>query len=127
MNPPESFPGIRVTEPRSVLLWDGQCGFCERSVRWFQRHARCSVQTQPVQDVLSRLPEPLRTAAVHEVLWIEPDGSAFGGSEAVIRALRASGHPFEAFALRASQPVSRWVYRSVARLRGAQASSCARR
>jgi len=122
MTVPESFPGIRIAEPRSVLLWDGQCGFCERSVRWFESNARVPVKTQPVQDVLSGLPDSLRAAASQEVLWVTAAGEVFGGSEAAIRALRAAGHPVEAFALRALQPLSRWVYRYVAGRRACHGS-----
>jgi len=124
MNPPESFPGIRIAEPRSVLLWDGQCAFCARSVSRLKRHARSPVTTLPVQEVLNHLPEPVRAAAAHEVLWITRDGDVVGGSEAVIHVLRASGHPLEAFALRAVQPLSRWVYRYVAARRACLSGDC---
>jgi predicted DCC family thiol-disulfide oxidoreductase YuxK len=53
------------------------------------------------------------------MLWIEPDGSIWGGSQALLRVLRATGWPAVANALGnpVMRPVTRAVYRLVARLR----------
>ncbi|WP_321472246.1 DCC1-like thiol-disulfide oxidoreductase family protein [uncultured Paludibaculum sp.] len=117
MSVPEAFPRCRVNSVHSVLLWDGECGFCARCVEWLHRHSRIPVAAQPVQSLLSELPEEVRATASEQLLWITAEGEVLGGSRAIIAVLKATGHPGEGAVLRASQPVTRWVYRFVARHR----------
>lgn len=123
MSVPETFPHCRAGLLRNILLWDGACGFCARSVQWLHRHSRTTIQTCPVQSVLTDLPAEVRTTADRQVLWIDADGRVAGGSRAVIAALRAAGRPGWALALRLLQPFTRWGYRLVARHRGRLGSS----
>lgn len=53
------------------------------------------------------------------MLWLEPDGTIWGGSQALLRALRATGWPALAFLLGnpVARPLTRALYRLVARLR----------
>ncbi|QOY91181.1 thiol-disulfide oxidoreductase DCC family protein [Paludibaculum fermentans] len=117
MNVPETFPDCRVSTVRNVLLWDGECGFCASSVEWLHRHSQRPVAAQPVQSLLSELPETVRATARQQVLWIGAGGEILGGSRAVTAVLRASGHPAEAAILQAFQPLTRWAYRLIARHR----------
>lgn len=117
MNVPETFPHSRITNVHSVLLWDGECGFCARSVTWLHRHGRRPVSTQAFQSLLSELPQEVLATARDQVLWIAASGEVVGGSLAVIAALQAAGRPGWAALLRALQPFTRWGYRLVARNR----------
>ncbi len=117
MNVPETFPDCRVSAVRNVLLWDGECGFCARSVEWLHHHSLRPVAAQSVQSLLSELPDAVRATALEQVLWIGAGGEVLGGSRAVTAVLRASGHPVEAAILQAFQPVTHWVYRLIVRHR----------
>lgn len=117
MSVPETFRDCRVDSVRNVLLWDGDCGFCASSVEWLHRHSVQPFSAQPVQSLLSDLPEAVRATAGEQVLWIGGNGEVLGGSRAVAAALRASGHRCEAAILQALQPVTRWVYRLIVRHR----------
>lgn len=120
--PPESFPEVRHPDPplRPLLLWDGGCGFCALSVRYFERLARCPVATAPVQPLLHLLPSPARETALRQVLLIEPGGEISGGVRAIAYALRAAGRPGLGAVLLfpLCYPFARLVYRVIARLRG---------
>ena len=85
MNPPETLPGIFVANPRSVLLWDGACGFCAKSVARFQWYALKPVSVIPRQQVADLLPEAVLETMAGQILWISSDGAVYGGSEAMIR------------------------------------------
>lgn len=52
-----------------------------------------------------------------QILWISAEGAVYGGSEAMIRALRAAGRGGAANLLQACQPLTRLVYHWVARHR----------
>lgn len=117
----ESFPEIRI-EPapeRGLLLYDGECGFCTRSVRLLERFARKPFTKRPASEVLSRLPDEVARTVAGQMLWLEPDGTVWGGSQALLRALRATGWPGLAFLLGNPlvRPLTRAAYRLVARLR----------
>jgi len=116
MNVPERFPGIRIAPPdrRGILLYDGDCGFCTKAAQWFQSRARTQVAVEPAHPHLSALPPPVAATVPHQVLWISPQGEIQGGSQAVIEALRATGHPIQAALLQAAQPLTRLTYRLIA-------------
>ena len=121
MAPRESFPEIRITPPppRGLLLYDADCGFCSRSVRILERIARRPFDKRPSREALALLPEPVARTVSGQMLWLEPDGSIWGGSQALLRALRASGWPAVAwlFGNPLVRPFTRAGYRLVARLR----------
>ncbi len=117
MNPPETLPGVRVAGLGAVLLWDGTCGFCANSVRRFQWYARKPVRVTARQDVAELLPDSVRETMAGQILWISAEGAVFGGSEAMIRALREAGRGGTAALLQACQPLTRSIYHWVARHR----------
>lgn len=132
MFPPEAFPGLRHPDPplHPLLLWDGGCGFCALSIRWFERLARRPLATAPVQPILHLLPPPARATALRQVLLIRPDGRIDGGVRAIAHALRAAGRPWLGAALLfpLCYPFARLAYRVTALLRGRfpGAGGCAR-
>lgn len=122
MPAPETFPGLRVDDPRlrETLLWDGGCGFCRRSVEAFGRLARRRVRTLPLEEAGGGLPAEAAAAGREQVLWVDTGGAIFGGALAVALALRAAGRPLLGWAIgnRVVRPISRLVYRWIARRRG---------
>jgi predicted DCC family thiol-disulfide oxidoreductase YuxK len=117
----ESFPEIRI-EPapaRGLLIYDGECGFCLRSVRLLERLARRPFDKCPARELPTALPDEAARTVSEQMLWIEPDGSVWGGSQALLRVLRATGWLAVTNALGnpVLRPVTHAVYRMVARLR----------
>jgi predicted DCC family thiol-disulfide oxidoreductase YuxK len=119
--PRESFPEIRIVPApdRGLLLYDGECGFCSRSVRLLERFARKPFEKRPSREVLATLPQEIASTVSGQMLWLESDGTIWGGSQALLCALRATGWPFLAFLLGnpVVRPFTRAGYRIVARLR----------
>jgi predicted DCC family thiol-disulfide oxidoreductase YuxK len=119
--PRESFPEIRIVPApeRGLLLYDGECGFCSRSVRLLERFARKPFEKRPSREVLDTLPDEVARTVSGQMLWLAPDGTIWGGSQALLHVLRATGWSWIAFWL--GNPFVRpftWAgYRLVARLR----------
>ncbi|WP_030021913.1 thiol-disulfide oxidoreductase DCC family protein [Streptomyces monomycini] len=75
---------------RPVLVYDGDCGFCTTCVRFAERRIRprCTVSAWQFTDL-----EALgvtQERAEHEVLWITPAGSVYGGAQAVAKLLMSA-------------------------------------
>jgi predicted DCC family thiol-disulfide oxidoreductase YuxK len=83
---------------RDLVLYDGECGLCDRSVDWLLRHDRRGVLTfAPLQGQTARpfAGEPLR---LDTMLFVErrPDGGTrvYDRSAAAFRILRRLGGPW---------------------------------
>jgi predicted DCC family thiol-disulfide oxidoreductase YuxK len=84
----------------AILLYDGTCGFCARSVQFVLEHERrrhtlrfASLQSATGQDVRRRHPE---LSDVDSVIWLEPGDSAgaeraYTRSNATLRVMRYLG------------------------------------
>jgi predicted DCC family thiol-disulfide oxidoreductase YuxK len=103
-----------------TLLFDGDCGFCTRTVQWALDHARAPFAAVPFQAT-----DPTRYGitiadARRSVWWIEGD-RRLHGEQAVAAVLRACGAPWSDVGRAMRTPPLRWVaalgYRAVARLR----------
>lgn len=72
-----------------MLIYDGSCGFCRRSLRWGYA-VGCRFEAVPASEVdpasLGLTPTNLAEAA----WWVASDGSLHRGHEAVARALETS-------------------------------------
>jgi predicted DCC family thiol-disulfide oxidoreductase YuxK len=102
---------------RPCLVWDGDCGFCRRSVEHVRAWVGDRIAYEPYQTAHVRFPaipvEAFR-AAVH---LLEPDGRVSRGAEAVFRALALGGRtlPLTAYGrLPGFAALSEWGYRQVA-------------
>jgi predicted DCC family thiol-disulfide oxidoreductase YuxK len=100
-----------------VLIYDGDCGFCTRSVRLAaQLPVRMRVVAWQEADLAALRTTPDR--ARHEVLWVARSGRVFGGAAAVAEMLKSCRGPWPVLGGLMSAPVLRlsaeWVYRLVA-------------
>lgn len=79
---------------RPVLVYDGDCGFCTTCVRFVERRIRprCTVSPWQFTD-LKALGVP-QERAEHEVLWITPAGTVYGGAQAVAKLLMSARGPW---------------------------------
>ena len=90
----------------AILLFDGSCGFCARSVQFVldrERHQRtlrfASLESATGQAIRRRHPE---LAQVDSVVWVEspdaPQEHTYVRSAAALRVLRYLGGPWSALA-----------------------------
>jgi GNAT superfamily N-acetyltransferase/predicted DCC family thiol-disulfide oxidoreductase YuxK len=104
-----------------VLLYDGDCGFCETSAHWLERHARSPARVEAWQRAdLVHLGLGAEECA-EAVLWVE-DGRREVGPEAVAAYLRSATSRWQTAGRLLQAPVSQrvaWpVYRWAAQHRG---------
>lgn len=97
---------------RPVLVYDGDCAFCTKSVR-LAEHLRADV------DVLAWQFADLAALGLTEiqandaVQWVEPDGRISSGHEAIAALFRRAGLPFSLLGrLMLTPPVS-WLARRI--------------
>lgn len=113
--PPADVPG------RWLILWDGECGFCRRSVEaTLARDRRAVLAARPYQDCTDWLPQPVLARSPDQAHLRSPDGRYWGGGDAAIEVLALLGHRRLAALLR-RKPLHGLVargYRWVARHRG---------
>ena len=106
------------------MVYDGECNFCSLWIQRWRHMTGDHLEYLPFQDaaVAARFPEVPRGQFESAVQLVEPDGSVYGGAEAVFRALALNPH--ETWLLDwyehslAFAHISEWVYRLVASHRG---------
>ena len=70
-------------KPKHLVLWDGQCGFCRRSVKWLLAHDRFGhLQAIPSQE--AEISPELRAACQNAVHVIKNDGEILRAGRAVL-------------------------------------------
>jgi len=102
---------------RPLVVWDGDCGFCRRSVEHLRARAGERIAFEPYQAAHPRFPDIPREAFAASVHLVEPDGRVSRGAEAVYRALGISGSRSLLRAYRfvpGFASLSEWGYRRVA-------------
>ncbi|OZM72629.1 hypothetical protein CFN78_13400 [Amycolatopsis antarctica] len=113
---------MREGEPAGpVLLYDGDCGFCSRSVRFLEEHNLMGYRATPWQ----RVPDGELTVAFErlqsEVVLVRPGLPVVGGADALAASVRASDSRLRftgrLLALPGFRAVAHAVYRQVARNR----------
>ncbi|MSR22708.1 MAG: DUF393 domain-containing protein [Gemmatimonadetes bacterium] len=125
---PSLLPGSFANGPRAaasgyVLVYDGECGFCRRSVEWVrERDSERAIETVPYEDpsVRERFPELPQERLEEAMHLLAADGSRWEGARAVEELLRVlPGVGWMGWAFRT--PGARWVaaraYRWVSRNR----------
>jgi predicted DCC family thiol-disulfide oxidoreductase YuxK len=110
---------VAVTAP--MLVYDGSCGFCSRSVQFILRHEKNHDLLFVTRD--SPLGKDLRRKfhleAVESMLWISGDEASIE-SGAVLQAARYLGGVWSFLSAIGSlvpSPIRNWAYRLVARNR----------
>jgi predicted DCC family thiol-disulfide oxidoreductase YuxK len=114
-----------------VLVYDGSCGFCSRSVQFILRHERRHDLLFVTRD--SPLGQDLRRhfllESVESMVWIAGDQASIE-SNSVLRAASYLGGVWSALAALGSlvpSPLRNWAYRLIARYRrqlSSAATSC---
>jgi predicted DCC family thiol-disulfide oxidoreductase YuxK len=83
-----------VTTP-ALLLWDGHCGFCRRSVEWAERRDEGQAfRAIPYQQAPSPPMTPeLRLACARAVHVLTPEGDVLRAGRACLWVLQRTGYP----------------------------------
>ncbi|MDB1086595.1 DUF393 domain-containing protein [Streptomyces sp. ACA25] len=103
---------------RPVLVYDGDCGFCTTSARFVERRIRprAEVTARQFTDLEALGVSPER--AEHELLWVTPTGTVYGGAQAVAKLLLSGGGGWAVAGALLQLPPLRWAgppaYRLVA-------------
>jgi predicted DCC family thiol-disulfide oxidoreductase YuxK len=84
-----------VTSGEDLLLWDGTCGFCGRSVAYVQRKdTKGAFRALPYQEAPSPpMTEALATACARAVHVVTAGGKVLRAGRAVLYVLGRLGHP----------------------------------
>jgi predicted DCC family thiol-disulfide oxidoreductase YuxK len=103
---------------RLLVIFDGHCGFCNRSVRWLLRHDRrdrlrfAPSESQKIADFLSRHDFSASNTESNSILVVSdlggPTERVLARSEAIISLLRELPLPWPAAAV-----ALRWIPRPV--------------
>ena len=110
------------TESRPLLVFDGSCGFCRRSVERWRRSTRDTIDYVPFQqlaDPFAGVPRRHFTQSVH---LIYPSGEVYFGAHAVFKALNDGARkrwPLWLYRkVPGAAPIAEFAYRRVANNRG---------
>src|SRR5438046_10509752 len=117
---------MRADRTRPTLIYDGECGFCQRSVDLLRRWDReRRIALVPFQDrarvAAFNIPLPALAAAMHLVLP-PPDGRVLSGADAVpelLQRLPGKGWLAGGFRLPGVRPIGRRGAAWIAQGRGA--------
>lgn len=103
------------------LLFDGDCGFCTKSVNWLGKRHMLGCRVTPWQAVGEHELPVSVDRLVTEVVLEQADGTVLGGADALAAAVRASPSPWRPVGALVSLPgirqLARAVYRVIARNR----------
>jgi predicted DCC family thiol-disulfide oxidoreductase YuxK len=76
-----------LNEPRSTLIYDGDCSFCIRCVKWLKIRTRQQVECLPFQSLRERFPKTKFEDCERSIQWVDRNGHVFEGAEAIFRTL----------------------------------------
>ena len=84
-------------ENKSIFLYDGECGFCNKTVMWLIDHSYSgTLYFAPIQS--GKIKEFLNKAGVGELSlassWLLHQGKIYGFSEAILRSLKFCRFPW---------------------------------
>ena len=71
------------TGEKPVMLYDGDCGFCQRSIKKWQKITGDVILYAPYQERLKNFPQVTRKQCRQAVQLILPDGQVHSGAHAV--------------------------------------------
>jgi predicted DCC family thiol-disulfide oxidoreductase YuxK len=86
--------------PRTLLIYDGHCGFCLWWLARWRRRIGDRIDYTPSQETKKRYPELGPERYARSIQLVEPDGTVYEGAEAAFRALArgpGGGRPLWAY------------------------------
>jgi predicted DCC family thiol-disulfide oxidoreductase YuxK len=70
-----------------VMLYDGDCAFCQRWIEKWRRMTGYRISYEPYQKVITEYPQVTAEQCREAVQLILPEGAVFSGAHAVLKAL----------------------------------------
>ncbi len=116
-----------VTNPRPLLIYDGDCRFCRYCIDYLEAVTADAVIYAPFQKVSQNYPEIPEQRFADAIQRIDPDGYVSEGAEAAFQTLADGGHSGWLGCYRwlpGFASVSRRIYQIVARHRAAAQRVC---
>jgi predicted DCC family thiol-disulfide oxidoreductase YuxK len=100
---------LAVDEPKPVLIFDGDCGFCRLWIERWRAATGDRVEYEPYQSAAARFPQVPPASFAEAVHFVEPDGRVRRGADAVFASLARAGgvHRVWAELYAASPPLRR--------------------
>jgi predicted DCC family thiol-disulfide oxidoreductase YuxK len=98
-----------MTPSESVLVFDGHCGFCTRSVEWLKPRVGVPIRYEPFQWGHFERYGLSEDQVKRAVWWVTPEGRVYGGARAVGQALLEVGGAWRVVAWLTIVPPARWV------------------
>lgn len=98
-----TFVAMTARTPGPCLIFDGECGFCRRSVVRLRRWAGEEIPARPYQEVEPGFAGISCAEAERAVQYVDGEGVRYSAAAAIVEALAAHGGP----------RWPRWVYRHV--------------
>jgi predicted DCC family thiol-disulfide oxidoreductase YuxK len=74
-----------------VMLYDGDCAFCQRWIEKWRRMTGERVRYEPYQKALAEHPQVTEKQCRDAVQLILPEGAVYSGAHAVLKALALGG------------------------------------
>lgn len=109
--------GKRVRIQKAVLIYDGQCPVCRKTVAWIKDNMRKDAfEMLPCQEeeVRQRFPDLTQAACMREMRLILPDGRVIAGEKAlpeVLKRLKRFSPAAAIFDIPGAEAISRSFYR----------------
>jgi predicted DCC family thiol-disulfide oxidoreductase YuxK len=114
---------------RSIIIFDGECGLCRHSVEWIRARDTGDVfEYLPYQseELETRFPGISRSACARALHLVREDGSVLVGADAlpaILARLPRWRRLAPVLAWPPLRPLSRWLYRHIARVRRGSATA----
>lgn len=103
-----------LTQP--VLVYDGDCAFCTSAVHFAERRVRPRCDAVPWQFADLDALGVTQRRAEHEILWVTPTGTVYGGTRAVAKLLLSTGKGWAVLGALLNLPPLRWPAHALYRL-----------
>lgn len=102
--------------PRPLLLFEGDCGFCNRCARFIARRMPTTAELKPWQRVNLAAYGVAEARVRYEIVWVDTAGRQYGGAQAIARLLIDSGGVWAVLGHPLRVPPLRWLAHAVYRL-----------
>lgn len=101
---------------RALLLYEGDCGFCNRCARFIARRLPTSAELRPWQRTNLDAYGVREDRVRYEIVWVDAAGRQFGGAQAVAKLLLDCGGVWAVLGAPLRVPPFRWLAHALYRL-----------
>ena len=99
------------SELKVTVIYDGECEFCEQSVKWIARNLAITALPFQTADLA---PFNLTRQQCAEQVYVLSEGGTYGGADGIAYLLKRRGNTFLWISIKASGKLARIVYKWIA-------------